>query len=547
MPKTPEAGQSTAKPTSVLTTGQKRKIELIDPDTKDALPEAKRRNIELDEPTKEKCLLTLVGAYTEIEALIEKTYPKAGIDLSSLNLSHSVTSMIFTVHNIKRARLNNKEPTNMEKKSAATEYKFTQRGIEYTLKKAEIETIWDAELKANGLEYKKIEGKTNWIGTIGPYLSMMGTGGHRIQELRVGHMKMPAGKKQDGTIKMIALEKYQLDPSHAILLEGVTYPPERRSSMAMSLGPMTQMLQMITTDSKYRTKWESAVKRTFQHLPCIDEFTRLSRTTKEASALGPILRLYADLSMIVTTRHSQRGAMPLIMLRDAYKLSMESDMEDLESGKKFLRKFNCSGDGLFLCYKMCCNNSKKTYSYECDLTQEKTSQIVFHAIFGTYKEDLGVLGQLTDTAHWYTREEMGAGFKKTQRKLIPVKLPKLRYYSKLCSANQTGFLTGVYTQLHSVPCMSGKRTTTVSDSFVEHMRRKTNLDKKSSTLQEITIHLGVEIDEVLAKIQENGKVILSGTKNWQDMQTLSIDATGAEVTDLVVKSTGKFFLGRSVV
>lgn len=174
---------------------------------------------------------------------------------------------------------------------------------------------------------------------------------------------------------------------------------------------------------------------------------------------------------------------------------------------------------------------------------------MFHAIFGTYKEDLGVLGQLTDTdtAHWYTREEMGAGFKKTKKQLVPVKLPSLRYYSKLCSANQTGFLKGVYTQFHSVPCMSGKRETTVSDSFVEHMRRKTNIEKRSSTLQEITIHLGVEIDEVLTKIQDNGKVIHSGTKNWQDMQTLAIDATGAEVTNLMVKSTGRFFLGRSSV
>lgn len=106
---------------------------------------------------------------------------------------------------------------------------------------------------------------------------------------------MPAGKKPDGTVRAIMLEKYNLDPSHAVLLEGVTYPPERLSSMAMSLGPMTQMLQMVITDSKYRGKWESAVKKTFQHMPCIDDFIKLSKTNKESNTVGLILRLYVYL------------------------------------------------------------------------------------------------------------------------------------------------------------------------------------------------------------------------------------------------------------
>lgn len=83
--------------------------------------------------------------------------------------------------------------------------------------------------------------------------------------------------------------------------------------MAMSFGPMTKMLQMVITDGKYRGKWEAAVKKTFQHLPCIADFIRMSKTNKESGVVGPVLRMYADLAMIVTTRHSQRGAIPLII------------------------------------------------------------------------------------------------------------------------------------------------------------------------------------------------------------------------------------------
>lgn len=65
------AGPSTSDANAAQRQGAKRKIELIDPDTKEELPDAKKRNIELDEGTKEKCLLTLINAYNSIEALID--------------------------------------------------------------------------------------------------------------------------------------------------------------------------------------------------------------------------------------------------------------------------------------------------------------------------------------------------------------------------------------------------------------------------------------------------------------------------------------------
>lgn len=85
----------------------------------------------------------------------------------------------------------------------------------------------------------------------------------------------------------------------------------------------------------------------------------MSKTNKESGVVGAVLRMYADLAMIFTTRHSQRGAIPLIMLRYAYKSVMEGDMEDITKGKTFLKKFNCSGDGLFFTYKLCCEGGKQ--------------------------------------------------------------------------------------------------------------------------------------------------------------------------------------------
>ncbi|KAK9873561.1 hypothetical protein WA026_022974 [Henosepilachna vigintioctopunctata] len=71
----------------------------------------------------------------------------------------------------------------------------------------------------------------------------------RMTELRVGHSQMPIGKNGE-TVQSFPVEKYGLNGSHHILLQGCTYPPEKRSAMALSFGPMTALLCHIRTEEK---------------------------------------------------------------------------------------------------------------------------------------------------------------------------------------------------------------------------------------------------------------------------------------------------------
>lgn len=107
-------------------------------------------------------------------------------------------------------------------------------------------------MENNGLKYDvEKESEGNWIGTMGPYLNMLGCWGLRLQELRVGHTKMPDAR--DGEkMNVIPIEKYALTPAHAVHLKGITYPPERRASMSMSLGALTTVLCLLHTKGKYR-------------------------------------------------------------------------------------------------------------------------------------------------------------------------------------------------------------------------------------------------------------------------------------------------------
>lgn len=91
-----------------------------------------------------------------------------------------------------------------------------------------------------------------------------------MKELRLGHGQIPIAK-ESGKSKAVPTSRYGLNGSHHILLDGCTFPPERRSAMAQSLGPMTAFLLHVRTEEKYRAKWTAASKRAMAHIPHIDD------------------------------------------------------------------------------------------------------------------------------------------------------------------------------------------------------------------------------------------------------------------------------------
>ncbi|KAG5866116.1 hypothetical protein JTB14_038093 [Gonioctena quinquepunctata] len=121
----------------------------------------------------------------------------------------------------------------------------------------------------------------------------------------------------------------------------------------------------------------------------------------------------------------------------------------------------------------------------------EASQIIFHCIFGTYKEDLTILEQITDLGTWNTREYIGNEFKgmRTGGNSVNTKPPQLKYYSKLTAANQTGLLATTYQQVSSVPVFSGKRTQNYKEDFFEQLGRKTGTVSSVKTIPQITATL----------------------------------------------------------
>lgn len=228
----------------------------------------------------------------------------------------------------------------MQTKSAATDFPICFKGKTYTVSRASSERAWRDILENNGLKYNvEKESEGNWIGTMGPYLNMLGCWGLRLQELRVGHTKMPVAR--DGEkMNVILIEKYALTPAHAVHLEGITYPPERRASMSMSLGALTTVLCLLHTKGKYRNKWENAVKETLSHIPAKTGFISLTETNSSADYVKPAMALLGDILLVTTSRQSQRGCIPMCMLSYLYESLTP------ENRAIFLDNFDLSGKGL---------------------------------------------------------------------------------------------------------------------------------------------------------------------------------------------------------
>lgn len=523
----------------------------MDPDTNTPIENAKKPRIELAPQRKKTCLKVIVEMY---EALMKEMFGQKAegsstrsmdIDgsnetylgaLNCITTGNHVLSIIFTIHNICRQRLKNVS-TNMITKTATTSFKVRYCGKDYPITNIKVENLWAQITKENGLEYKNydVQDNDNWYGTMGPYLDMFSAYALRVNELRLGHNNMPISKS-DGIHKSFPVTKYGLSGAHHVLLEGTSFPPERRSSIVQSLGPMTAWLCMVRSEGVYRRKYAMAVKRAMSHIPCIDELIELTKNTKQASEIAAVTTLVAEILLVTTARQATRMFYPITLFAAVYKQELEQD--------RFLGFFSSTGAGGWYTYKRACEiNCKWTLAGEME--EEKAAQIVFHGIFGTYKEDLSILEMITNVSNWFTREDMGGCFKKqgTCAKLTRVTLPGVLAYSKMSCANQTGLLSGVYNQVATVPCFSGRRTHAFDSGFFDHIEKRKVIGSSGKSLNQIMNILTSTLEELHDMLRKKEGKLEMGTTTWRTMSDLGIENPGTETT-VVVKGKSKMFLGK---
>ncbi|CAH1404763.1 unnamed protein product [Nezara viridula] len=151
-----------------------------------------------------------------------------------------------------------------------------------------------------------------WIGIVPPCLTLFSLHKYRMEELRMGHSRVPEGKNIQTDIS-----RFGLTSAHGVLLEGIRWPPSIRSSCAGSIGPLTQMICLRKSRSgntglniDFTKKWQAALSDSLRHLPQCDEIIKLIPTCTEPE-FGTLMRAVGDVLLFTGGRQQQKVALPI--------------------------------------------------------------------------------------------------------------------------------------------------------------------------------------------------------------------------------------------
>lgn len=137
--------------------------------------------------------------------------------------------------------------------------------------------------------------------------------------------------KMGGIVKECKTSEYGLNMAHHVLLEGCSFPPERKSSLAQSLGPLTALIMLSRAQSQgiYGDKWRDAVKRDMAHIPEIDGIINAVKG-RPAKDVKELISALGDLLLITTGRNAHRAYFPIyhycvaLFTKEDYKAMIET-------------------------------------------------------------------------------------------------------------------------------------------------------------------------------------------------------------------------------
>lgn len=207
-------------------------------------------------------------------------------------------------------------------------------------------------------------------------------------------------KKQENTQN---ISQYGLTNQHISLLQGITLAPERRTGVLRSLGPLTQALLMVMED-KYFDKLKSALGNSLQMLPMATEIITSLKEANNPGNVSGVLKELGDILLLTTARSTQKIYFPLLFFIILWKNKLAGT------------QWSFSGAPIKY-YTSFVNLKNVHFKIKSGADGFKTSEIVFHAMFGTYLDNLDVLEKITSKSKWHNRKEVNSVFQKRGAKI----------------------------------------------------------------------------------------------------------------------------------
>lgn len=168
----------------------------------------------------------------------------------------------------------------------------------------------------------------------------------------------------------------------------------------------------------------------------------------------------------------------------------------------------------------------------------RTSEVVFHAMFGTYLEDLSILAQITShTGKWHQRKDLNPVFFKRASQPTQMFSPIVfKYVSKMAQSLLTKSLGNVDPVATSRPSFSGFRKRTLTQEFLNYLTTGRAAHSFSTDPMQLQFSLKKTKDTLLEE-KDSIKMMTAGTKAWEELK----GGLWTESTFIPVEGNLKFY------
>lgn len=315
----------------------------------------------------------------------------------------------------------------------------------------------------------------------------------------------------------------QLSNVHVPFLRGITYKPERRSGMIRNMGALALGVNLVY-EKKMTNKLESAFNNSIFHIDGHEIMCKLLKDAKGPGDIGQLLKLLGDYLLVSGDRSQGRIHFPLLMF-----------VTMVMKNPKVFENFNFSGRAAMKFYATAAKTLR--FKKKSNGPINHIIQIVFHSMFETVTEDLGILGQITNQKEWITRAQADAVFRKASS--APVKegpFVNLLYYSKLAAANMSKVSGTSNPMLINRIVFAGQRRRIYGKALKQYLDSGSRVSYMGTDVNSVCYALQQMKARALKDIEtEKGQE--GGTTKW-----FRLDEEGKEVeSDLVFNETGDYF------
>ena len=199
---------------------------IVNPDNiNEVLPDVRRNQYTVNNQLKGTVLTALIHVHIQFAKLFDVME-----ELYNITAMAQITSHIATLHTALRQTTNPRSGGAVDSK-ISDELSIHWGATTKTASTAALRTRMIDVFTAYELNYSAENfGPNHWYGMISPFLTFMTAFPLRMNEVRTGCDQFTVGKSNN-RIQTVRVNQYGLDGKHHLLLDGITYPPVKKSAM----------------------------------------------------------------------------------------------------------------------------------------------------------------------------------------------------------------------------------------------------------------------------------------------------------------------------